>query len=131
MKAYPLSAVLYNQIIHNPEKNNESNKEQGRGGLPSVDLTHKPYTSRTLSSYSSDSSLVAVITQALALTLVLDDTVYSNAAMGVEIVVKIEIIVEIEIVVETEIIVEIEIKAEIIVEVEIEVEIEIIVEVEI
>ena len=74
--------VLYNQMIHDPEKNNKSNEEQGRGGLPGINLTRKPYTSRTLTSYFSDSSLVAVITQALALALVLDDTVYSNALWG-------------------------------------------------
>ena len=126
-----MSAVLYNQMIHDPEKNNESNEEKGRGGLPGINLTHKPYTSRTLTLYSSDSSLVAVITQALALALVLDDTVYSDIAVGVEIIVKMEIVVEMEIIVETEIIVEMEIKVEIVVEVEIEAEIEIIVEVEI
>src|SRR6266480_1162882 len=67
-------------MIHDPERNNESNKERGKGGLPGVDPIRKPCTSRTLTWRFSEPSLVAAMAQAQAL----DGAVYSDAVVWVE-----------------------------------------------
>ena len=72
--------VLCNQMIHDPERNNESNEERGKGGLPGVDPIRKPCTSRTLTWRFSEPSLVAAMAQAQAL----DGAVCSDAVVWVE-----------------------------------------------
>src|SRR6266480_809010 len=74
--------VLCNQMIHDPERNNESNEERGKGGLPGVDPIRKPCTSRTLTWRFSEPSLVAAMAQAQAL----DGAVCSDAVVWVEMV---------------------------------------------
>ena len=77
-------------MIHDPERNNESNEERGKGGLPGVDLIRKSCTSRTLTWRPSESSLVAVIAQTRAQAQALDGIVCSEVAVGMEISAEME-----------------------------------------
>src|SRR6266513_2347884 len=78
-------------MIHDPERNNESNEERGKGGLPGVDPIRKPCTSRTLTWRFSEPSLVAAMAQAQAL----DGAVCSDAVVWVEMAAEMEMAAEV------------------------------------